>query len=150
MSDFSGSVRGMIKKITMIVVALSAFVLAGCGGSPADRAEKIQEALDGNFSCDWEQENEDQPLYRCDEEGLILMTGDDDEVETFVNETMDSSLGGSAVVGSGYVILTETKSPAEEVKDTLGDDDAEIVEIGKDGGSGYDDGYDSGGGFSWW
>jgi hypothetical protein len=89
-SDFSGSVRGMMKKITMIVVAMSALVLAGCGGSPTDRAEKIQEALGENFSCEWEQEGEDQNLYRCDEEGLILMTGDDDDVEAFVNETMDS------------------------------------------------------------
>ena len=132
----------MMKKLTMIVVAMSALVLAGCGGTPADRAEKIQEALGENFSCEWEQENEDQNLYRCDNEGLILMTGDDDEVEGFVNETMDSSLGGSAVVGSGYVILTESKSPAEEAKESLGDDKADVIEIGDGGGSGFNPGGD--------
>lgn len=137
-SDFSGSVRGMIKKITIAIVALSAFVLAGCGGSPADRAEKIQDALGENFSCEWEQENEDQPVYHCDDEGLILMTGDDDEVENFVEGMKNEGIGGSAVVGSGYVILTETKTPAEEAKETLGDDDAKVVEIGQYGGSGFD------------
>lgn len=149
-SDFSGSLPIMLKKMMITMPIMLALVLAGCGGSPSDRAEKIQEALDGNFSCDWEQENEDQPLYRCDGEGLILFTGDDDEVAKFVDGMKDSGIGGSVVVGGGYAIVTETKSPAKEVKETLGDDDAEIVEIGKDGGSGYDDGYDSGGGFSWW
>lgn len=130
----------MMKKTTMIVIFLYAFVLAGCGATPADRAEKIQEALGEKFSCEWEQEGEDQNLYRCDEEGLILMTGDDDEIEAFVNETMDSSLGGSAVVGSGYVILTETHTPAEEAKETLGDDKADVIEIGDGGGSGFNPG----------
>lgn len=128
----------MMKKITMIVVAMTALVLAGCGGSPADRAEKIQSALDDGFDCAWEQEDESEPLYRCDDEGLILMTGDDDEVGKFVEGIKDEGIGGSAVVGKSYAVLTETKSPAEEVKNTLGDDDAEIVEIGKDGGAGYD------------
>jgi len=122
----------------MIVVAMTALVLAGCGGSPADRAEKIQSALDDGFDCVWEQEDESKPLYRCDDEGLILMTGDDDEVGKFVEGIKDEGIGGSAVVGKGYAVLTETKSPAEEVKNTLGDDDAEIVEVGKDGGAGYD------------
>lgn len=132
----------MLKKMMITMSVMLALVLAGCGGSPSDRAEKIQEALDGNFSCDWEQENEDQPLYRCDGEGLILFTGDDDEVAKFVDGMKDSGIGGSVVVGGGYAIVTETKSPAEEVKETLGDDKADVIEIGDGGGSGFNPGGD--------
>jgi len=139
-SDFSDSVRGMMKRMMIIIVALFAFALTGCGASPADRAEKIQAALDENFSCNWEQDKGDVTVYRCDGDGLILMTGDDDAVENFVNAMMRSGIGGSAVVGSGYVVLTETHTPAEEVKETLGDDKADVIEIGDGGGSGFNPG----------
>lgn len=100
--------------------ALSLVALAGCGGSPEERATEIQSEL-SSFSCDWEKTGDDASLYECRGEGLILMTGSKQEVDSFVNTLRgESGMSGKALVGKGFALITESNTPAEQAKSDLG------------------------------
>src|SRR5699024_11111188 len=81
-----------------------------------------------SFSCDWEKTGDDASLYECRGEGLILMTGSKQEVDSFVNTLRgESGMSGKALVGKGFTLLTASDTHADQAKSDHGT--GEIVPV---------------------